>query len=693
MKKKTKKYLAIVFIYFISIFSVYSLELTATQLYEKGLVEQNKDNYYLASEFYMEAVKKNPVYFQAWVQLATCTYQLGEYDLALSYILNAEKFNLQDSYLQNLKGMCYLSLREYKNAEDVFNNVLKIYPNDVNARFGLAELDLLNGKISGAENKYLQALKREFSNRKALLSLAILALQNKNTALSDNYINQALRLYSGDENVHYVASILDLMKNNYSNAEKRIRIAIEIDPDFTKGYELLAKILFEQNKYNEAIDVCDYLLNKNRNNNLIWYIKGFSLLEKGDVENAINTWSTGLEIFEHDEIMRVALETAVNKNLPLEDPRRKTWANYHIQTAKNAERRFDSSSITYEYQRALKIDPTNVEARLAFAQMLKLNNFNELYLEQLNFITTLNEESNNSELKNIQDIIEGYDSLLQNTVAKKWNVQPFYLDKVRWNLGIYYIDDNFSSYHVENNRIAADLISDVFAGINDTSVSTTVKKVENFGEAFREARKNKLDYFFIINIDEGSRDINFSSSMYSARTGILLKESNFYNTGNNKFSSSIRRFKNDIFSVLPIKAKIINRNGKTLLVDIGKSERIVNGAVFDIVKKDSILTASNSLGVVYQNQDILGSLTITNASEEISEGELEYKGFYDRINTLDEVVLIKNGVIQEVENQSITENTPSADVNGNSINAVTNIAEELGLQRIPSYVDLIRSIN
>nr|MBQ2235002.1 hypothetical protein [Treponema sp.] len=378
------------------------------------------------------------------------------------------------------------------------------------------------------------------------------------------------------------------------------------------------------------------------------------------------------------------------------DARRKTWALYHVKTANEYTRRFDSPSTTYEYQRALKIDPSNSEARLSFANMLKLNELNELYLEQLRFVQQMSDDEKANSVE-ISDTIEAYDSLLKNTLSQKWNVQPFYLDKTRWHIGIFYTETLPSAIHVESNRVSAEFASDIFAGVVDTSISTVVDKVSGFGNAYQNARLNKLDYFLIISVDEGKRDFTLKATMYSGRTGTKLDEFFFYGTGNNRYSNVFRRFRAKILECLPIKGKILDREGKTVLIDLGKSEHIVDGAVFDIVRKDCISTASSEFGVVYNKNDVLGSVTITNTSEEISEGLLSYKGFYDRINAEDEVVLIslpKDEQKNPSEDIGLTDVTPAADSNGNPVSKkeLGLTAEDLGVRRIPSFIELIRSI-
>ena len=135
--------------------------------------------------------------------------------------------------------------------KEIFQNILKLIPNDIDAHFGLAEIELLEGKFSGAEKQYLEALKRHSSNRKALLSLALVCAHTKRFTDAKDFIRKALSYYSGDCEVHYLASIIYYMQNDLKNAEKQARIAVELNGDYEKAYHLLAMILFNQNRNND----------------------------------------------------------------------------------------------------------------------------------------------------------------------------------------------------------------------------------------------------------------------------------------------------------------------------------------------------------------------------------------------------------------------------------------------------------
>ncbi|MBQ8212133.1 MAG: hypothetical protein IJZ27_06360, partial [Treponema sp.] len=292
--------------------------------------------------------------------------------------------------------------------------------------------------------------------------------------------------------------------------------------------------------------------------------------------------------------------------------------------------------------------------------------------EQLKFIQ---ENTPDKITKKVSDKIEAYESLLSDTLSKKWNVDSFYLDKTRWNIAIFYTDETNSFIHADANRIAALAASDVFSGIAITSVKSQVTPVSSYSEAFKNARNNKFDYFVILSVSESDEDITLKSSFYSGRTGTEISKENFYSTGNNKFSTVLRRFRNSILEKLTVKGKILNRNGKQLLVDLGKAENIVENAEFKILKKGSVKTADSNVGLIYKESDVVGSLVITKAGEEISEAELTKHGFYDRVNINDEIILV-----------SLPESKGKNDANGNAIDTVPQ-ADEKGNPLVKNDVE------
>ena len=695
----------------------FSESVGALKYFEAGVQKQNVEDYYGASEDFQQALQVNSSYGEAWFHLSEVTYALGDYSLALTYLEEADKYAKNRSDIQNQKGLILIALGRLDEARTVFNEILKKYPNDIDSRFGLAELDLFTGSFIGAKNQYEDALKRQGNNRKALLSLALISEEMGNHDTARKYIEQALRFHSGEAEVHYLAAYLDAKQGKFAEAEKRARAAVQINGDYTKAYVLLSSILYNQKKYDDVIDLCEYLISKNRETSEAWYLKGLSQNRKGDWRGAIETWTGALSINPYDEVMRAGVEILVTKNLPVEDETRALYANYHVQKAREFSKSFFGEESRYEYQRALKINPYDDKARAEFAVLLGNTGLNENYLNQLKFIKKNQEEAKKSlegeaeataatekkkpsrEQRIVDDTIEAYESLMKYSLSAKWNVDPFYLDKTRWNIGLYYTKSPVQLLHCDAEEIAAGMCADSFSGIASTAVSVQNQPVSGYGEAYRLARKNNVDYFVLLSVDESEREITLSATVYSARTGTETAKFSSFRTGNDKFSSVLRAFRRDLLDILPVRGKILQRSVNEILVDLGTVEGMKNDVVLDVIKTGKIVTADKGLGVTFEEKNLLGTIKITRAGEEISQGTLTQSGFYDRVNVGDEVLVKFRPDEKSETDAQISENAPAAGENGARIlpdetaeNKKKLDAREMGLIKTPVIIQLIRGL-
>lgn len=690
---------------------------TAIELFADGQELQAHKQWFDAMDLYQEALSMNPQYGDAWYNMALCSYALGSYDLCVQYADNAAKYERNLSDIQNLKGMAMISLGKIDEAKNVFTAVLKKYPNNIDARFGLAELDLLDGRISVAEGRYLDALKRDSQNRKALLSLALVSSEMGKNEAAEQYVKQALSYYSGEAEVHYMASYLAAKNGDYKVAEQRARSAVQINGDLDKAYSLLAQILFAQKRYDEVIDICDFRIGRKRDCVGAWYLKGLSQQKLERYYDAIDTYQTGLTINPQDEVMRNALELLVGQVLTVEDPRRNSWAEYHSKKAAEFGRNFDGISERYEYQRALSVAPLNASIRQSFADMLERDGLYELYLQQLKFIKENAEVLDNGpvlqrdenspsrkrsreQIKN-DDAIENYESIMRNNISARWKIDPFYLDKTRWNIGIYYTKKPVQLFHADLEEISALAARTAFSGVPSTAVDVETDPVASYGEAFRLARTQGRDYFVIMTAEETERTYSIDATIYSARTGTKTSEIHVYRTGNDCMAKSLQRFRAGVLDILPIRGKVLQNVQGTLLLDLGKNDGISVDAEFNIIRKGGIETNDEGPGIKYNKKDLLGTVKVTACDEEISEGKYRKNGFYDTLNVGDEIILVKNkgGDKKDKNGNAATDSRPAADSEGKAATEAAAAAEKEAIKeslkpvsRENDLIHLIREI-
>ncbi|NLM00068.1 MAG: tetratricopeptide repeat protein [Treponema sp.] len=603
------------------------------QLFEKAQQLQSQEKYYEAIELYQQALYYNPSYGSVWFALAECTYAIEEYDLAMTYIKKAKEFLSDEPKIINMQGFIEIGLGNLSQARTTFLSVLAKFPNDVDARFGLAELELFEGKISGAEYWYEAALQRQNTNRRALLSLALISYELGKIENTKKYIEQALNFHSGRSEVYYFASYLQMLEGNLENAEGKVRSAIALNKNYDAAYELLSIILFKKKRFDEVINICDIRIEKKRDAQSAWYMKALSLEKIKQVDLAYDAFAMGLEIAKDNEVMRSAFEKFLEKNFAVENSKRQMWAKYHTEKAIEKAQRFISNVALYEFQRSLRINPLDNDVRMKYADLVLREGYKENYLQQIKFI----QKTNNT--RNINEIIESYESSLRGSLANRWKVNNLLLEKNRIKLGIYPVALNPQLIHIENEKIASWLLADYFTSFQYFSVNVNEDYVTGYTQAFSTARKLQQDYFALLSVEESEREITVTLNLYSGRTGNEAGKFKVYRTGNYRFASCLQKIAEQVKEQFPIRGKIIDRKNEIVLVDVGLLDGVKIDDVFTIVKKDRLNTADTGIGLSCKTTDIFGTVTITNIGEEISQGVFKTKGFYDRINIGDEVFL------------------------------------------------------
>ncbi len=635
---------------------------SALTLYNQGKASQSREDWYSATEYYLEALAINPAYGEAWLSLAECSYELDQYDLSLSYAEKASLYIKNRASIPNLKGFSLIGLGRLDEARQVFLETLAHQPNNIDARFGLAQLDLFNGKFTGAENYFLDALKRESSNKKALISLALIADEMGDIAKAQNYIKQAIRYHDDRADVFYFAGYVSAKANELQDAEQYLRTAIELNPNYMDAYKLLADILFVDGRYSVAIDVCDYIISQERDSPEAWFIKGLANKELGLTEEALSSWEIGLREDPQDEIMRSAFELLIHEKTQIEDPRRGKWADYHLKKAEIAQEKYLANTALYEYQRTLRLDPLNITARLELANILLQDGYSESFLSQLQFL-----QVQGLSTRTVEDSIEAYESALSNTLPQKWDIDPFYLDKTRWSMAIYHFEQPISLYHQNAVSITAGMLADIFNSSQTVQAIPSAQPVRSYAEAFRLSRENGYDYFALLDVSEGERDIRVTLDLYVAATGTEAFSWEVYRTGNDRFASVLQKLRSDISMTLPQKGTIIDRRGTSVLIDIGRRDGGEVDQVYEIYKEDYIGIMDNGVGLKYSESEMLGTITLTEVGEDISQGVYAQNGFYDLVNIDDEVIptiaLEKEETVLNQESTEGASGEPPSEVN------------------------------
>ncbi len=604
------------------------------RFYETGQAFQASENWYSAIESYQEALRENPSYAPVLHGLSECFYALGEYEQALQQVRKAAQFRRNDPILMNLEGRILIGLGQLEEAQQVFSAVLTTWPNDVEARFGVAEIDVAAGRVSAASSRYQDALKRQGDNRKALLSLALVSWELGNTAIARDYIEKALQHHGDNPQVYYFAAYISSLEGKNTEAEARLRAALRLKGEYDEASELLSTILFRTGRYSEVIELCNERIRVNRNRRSAWYMLALSLAKLGRHEEAISASRSGLQIDPNDEVFRTFLEQIIIERLALEDNRRVNWAAWHSEKARAFSSRNLSDQALYEYRQALKINPYGTEDRLAYAALLLNRGYPARYVEQLKFIQSLGKSN-----VRINDAIESYQKLLQSSVQSRWKVDTLYLDKAHTALGVYFQSDSANIQHPESERITSAMLSEVLSWNPRLRLQAADRPVASYSEAFRTSRLNGEDYFVLVRYRENERDVEIRMDLYVSKTGSKADTFTVFRTGNDRYANALRRSAQVLSAAIPVQGVLLQKFQQDGLMDLGRSDSVAVGAVFDILPAAAVTVANEGIGLLYRQSDILGTFTVTEVDEDVSVGTLSRSGFFDRINGGDKLIL------------------------------------------------------
>ncbi|MDR1046211.1 MAG: tetratricopeptide repeat protein [Treponema sp.] len=618
---------------------------TAGDWYGKGRGFMVEENWYSAAEAFLECLRLNPAHAEGTFALSECYYQLGEFDQALSWVRKARSLARSSMAVANMEASILIALGRLDAAQTLIREILAKEPYNREALFASAELDIGRGRVSEALLRLRDANRRYPDDRRILLSLALVAFSLGDRENARLYIEDALRRHEGDYRVYYYAAYLDAQDGNVASGIANAENCLFYRPGFAPARSLLASLRYRAGQWEEAARLADESIAADRNDAGAWYLKGLAYSRMGRFSDAINILSTGADIDREDEFIRSSLEDLIINNTTLEDSGRSRLASWHFERAGDYRSRNLAEEALFEYRRGLRLNPYAKDRR-DYAELLRLGGYPARYLEELRFLQNLGLSD-----RSIDDAVEAYTSVLAGTLHQRWNVDPVMAAKRHWKLAIFSVSGQSSFPHADAGAVASAYIRELLSHHRNLECIDLEFRQPSFSAAYRLAREAGADYFLIVSVRESDRDISIQGDLHVGRTGSAAASFSVFRTGTGRLRSAGRGIVSRIDSVLPFRAELLSRRQAQGLIDKGKADGVKEGDVFDIVHKGTVRTHNEGSGLVYSPQDVTGTFTVTSLGEEVSQGTLVRKGFFDRIEAGDEIIP------QPGENSS-AENTP-----------------------------------
>jgi tetratricopeptide (TPR) repeat protein len=602
-------------------------------LYQRGRAEQARSNLLAAVELYRAALIENPAYDKPLIGLAESFFALEEYEQALEYLKEAQKYDQTNLDLIVLEGRIAIAMNQPARARSLFESVLEKEPNNLEARFGLAELDIAQGRTRNASRRYIETLKIRPESQKALLSLVLLSEAQGDRAAAEAYLELALKYHNYDPRVHYAAGRFSMEEGSLDRAESYLRTAIALDPDYTEAKRLLAQVYLLQERPDQAVDALQQILATERDIPLVWYSLGLAYERSGDPEQGIRSLAQALRLRPDDEIARIVLENIALSQLAIDDPIRERYASYHLERGTAFQERNYLDKALLEYRRALRLQPEAKEPRMRYAELYRLMGFAEKYMKELEVLRELGYTD-----EQILDDIEIIGSTRYDSVSARWRIDQYALDRQRFSLALYHLEPATRELHPFAGQAVALYLHDLLMRYPTLDVLETTLNVDSFETAFREARSLGADYFLLMHIEESERSFTTVLEQYLTSTGKRLRTYRVFRTGNDRVQDNFNIAAGRVFEALPLRGNLLARRFDRGVVDLGKYDQLEVGQKLAIVRKGKVRLRNDRIGVIADDRDILGTFTIETLDEVISEGIVAKRSFFDLINTGDQII-------------------------------------------------------
>ncbi len=599
----------------------------------RALVE---GNYFEAIELFSRALETNPRYLEALLGTAEAYLELNEPEVAEEYLNRSQQLaGNRPAYLL-LLARVEVARGRPAAAETHYRSVLNREPNNVDAQLGLAELRLADGKSAEARRLYEDILRVSPQSRRGLLSLALLYDAQGDREAAERYLLTALQHHRENRQVHLLAGEYYRARGLLSRAERHASTAVALAPNSTEALTLLARIFYEQGRYTEAVGTTQQVIGIERNSPDAWYIAALSDYKRGRLEDAIDALEIAVELNPDREIIRLALEDILLRELALEDERRAQFAAYHFRRAAEFAERNYHHRASVSYRNGLQLDPYNYDGRMAYANLFRLAGSTARYLQELEVLRELGHDRGE-----LLDRIETFTHLGMDEVAQVWSVSQFDTPRDRIRISLFTLTGANQLYLPGSDDLLVGALRRHLLRYEQLSVATNPFSATGFADAFARARNAGDDYFAIVRYDEVDRNFGTYLVLYRASTGTEVARLSALRAGNDRVLESHRSIALQLAELVPLRGRILHRRFERALVNIGRLDGVEEGMELVVVRAGSFDLAPNRPEYRYAEDAVLGRFVVSGVDDLVSEGTVTRDGFFDLINQGDAVLAPK----------------------------------------------------
>jgi len=145
--------------------------------------------------------------------------------------------------------------QKYKEAEELYVVLGKLYPKDVSAVISLGNIYFQQSNLAKAEEFLRKAIQLDRGSAAAHYHLAITLLREKKTHDAISYLKVAARLEEKSPAIHQALGVAYVVTGNLHRAERAFRTALTLSPRMPEAVHALGDILIRTQRPQDAIEI------------------------------------------------------------------------------------------------------------------------------------------------------------------------------------------------------------------------------------------------------------------------------------------------------------------------------------------------------------------------------------------------------------------------------------------------------
>lgn len=318
---------------------------TAPLLYKKGQVYQLQQQYQKAAELFFAASELDTQNPDILGELAETLNLLDNTEDAVRIYAEACKLAPNNLPMASKLGATYLSLKDFKRAQTVFERIYKADSTNVfwNKQYAFC-LARNREDDSLAIRLYEKVVKDNPRDVSVYSALSTLYGRQKKDSLSKDALLRGLAVYPGNADLTQKMALLFFSKKNYPEAAEWLEKLVSMGDTEYEMYKLYGVALYFSKKEEKALEVLTECMFANPNDPYVLFYQSLCCKKLADYNSAAG-------------YMKAAIEASTPDFFP--------EMYHHLGQIYNQERKFEESIAAY--QKAYELDTTNHEVLFEIA--------------------------------------------------------------------------------------------------------------------------------------------------------------------------------------------------------------------------------------------------------------------------------------------------------------------------------------